>query len=347
MYEKNHKIKRPRIDMFQTQNTDTTISNGGNENAKSNAPAQQDQIWLPIPLNVQQKLGYFLKQNKIPHLLFHGNLGTGKKTIVQQFIREIFHNDQARISSNVMWVNCAHEKGIQFIRGEIKTFARINVNCIGSNSNRGNEVFKVVVLHNADKLTTDAQSALRRSIEIYSHNTRFFIIVENVQKIMNPILSRFCEIYVPDRMDRECNIVPLHRLTCGIPFTHHTTPHPLLTDVLLTMLGNPSTTNLQWIEYCNKCYESGLSSYDLIHFIRWFTHHNSTSYDTGSTINSTTASHITTTTTPTTTKLPPHLLELCEMEFQKVKSEFRCEKLLLLYLIHFILGEFRNDSNKI
>ena len=43
----------------------------------------------------------------------------------------------------------------------------------------------------------DAQSALRRCIEQFSHNTRFFIIVENIETLLKPILSRFCNIYIP------------------------------------------------------------------------------------------------------------------------------------------------------
>jgi Cdc6-like AAA superfamily ATPase len=82
-------------------------------------PSQQ-KVWLPIPPSVLQRLSYFIQTRKIPHLLFHGNSGTGKRTIVNQFIREIYQNDQKQIESNVMYVNCAHEKGIQFIRGEIK-----------------------------------------------------------------------------------------------------------------------------------------------------------------------------------------------------------------------------------
>ena len=50
---------------------------------------------------------------------------------------------------------------------------------------------------NADKLTCDAQSALRRCIEQFSFNTRFFIVTSNKCKLLKPILSRFAVIYVP------------------------------------------------------------------------------------------------------------------------------------------------------
>ena len=57
--------------------------------------------------------------------------------------------------------------------------------------------FKSIVLFNAEKLTIDAQSALRRCIEQFSHTTRFFIIVEHKNKLLKPIQSRFCNIYIP------------------------------------------------------------------------------------------------------------------------------------------------------
>ena len=91
-----------------------------------------------------------------------------------------------------MYVNCAHGKGIKFIRDELKFFAKSHIN------SNGGDIFKCIILLNGDKLTMDAQSALRRCIELFSHTTRFFIIVEDKYKLLRPILSRFCEIYIPE-----------------------------------------------------------------------------------------------------------------------------------------------------
>jgi hypothetical protein len=266
---------------------------------------------LPIHPTVLQRLSYFIQTHKIPHLLFHGNSGTGKRTIVNQFIREIYQNSQKQMESNVMYVNCAHEKGIQFIRGEIKTFARINVqhNPLPPQTPQKprHEMFKIIVLHNSDKLTIDAQSALRRSIEIYSHNTRFFIIVENIQKIMNPILSRFCEIYIPDRMDTEGNVIPLHHFYQY--FTPTDSQEPKFQQDLTQIPGllmNSTTTPQQWMELCSMFYEKGISAYELVQFAPHF--------------------------------LLPSLKAELDIEFQKVKSEFRCEKLLMFYLIYFLVS---------
>ena len=69
--------------------------------------------------NVLKQLNYFVSIRKIPNLIFHGSSGTGKRTIVGNFINQIYGGDRNRVKSNVMFVNCAHGKGIRFIRDEI------------------------------------------------------------------------------------------------------------------------------------------------------------------------------------------------------------------------------------
>jgi hypothetical protein len=132
---------------------------------------------LQIHENIKEKLNYFYELHKIPNILFHGPSGSGKRTIVNEFINKIYENNRDKIKSFVMHVNCSHGKGIKFIREELKFFAKSNVQ-----SNTG-VLFKTIVLLNADNLTIDAQSALRRCIELFSSNTRFFIIVENKNKL--------------------------------------------------------------------------------------------------------------------------------------------------------------------
>lgn len=141
---------------------------------------------------IVDKLEYFHQNHKIPNILFHGPSGSGKKTIVHNFLNLIYNGNKDKIKDFVMSVNCAHGKGIKFIRDELKFFAKTHIN------SNGGDMFKSIVLLNADKLTIDAQSALRRCIELFSHTTRFFIIVEDKYKLLKPILSRFCEIYIPE-----------------------------------------------------------------------------------------------------------------------------------------------------
>ena len=143
---------------------------------------------------IKSKLDFFLSTGKIPNIIFHGPSGSGKRTIVQQFISDIYQHKKEHIKAYVMYVNCAHGKGIKFVREELKFFAKTHVNVEGT----GN--FKTIILLNADELTIDAQSALRRCIELFSHTTRFFIVVQDKYKLLKPILSRLCEIFVYDPM---------------------------------------------------------------------------------------------------------------------------------------------------
>ena len=137
---------------------------------------------LNIHSNIKNKLNFFLKNQKIPHIIFHGPSGSGKREILTWFINKIYNNHKDNIKSFVLYVNCAHIKGIRFIRDELKYFAKLNI------QNKNGILFKSIILFNADKLTVDAQSALRRCIEQFSHTTRFFIIIENKDKLLNPIL---------------------------------------------------------------------------------------------------------------------------------------------------------------
>ena len=147
---------------------------------------------LNIHKTIHTKLNYFIEIAKIPNIIFHGPNGSGKRTIVHSFLNKIYNNDKERLDSYVLYVDCAHDgKGIKFIRNELKFFAKKHIDF-----NKGKN-FKTIVLLNADKLTIDAQSALRRCIELFTHTTRFFIIIQNINLLLKPILSRFCDIYIP------------------------------------------------------------------------------------------------------------------------------------------------------
>ena len=146
---------------------------------------------LSIHNDIISRLHHFHKVGKIPNIIFHGSHASGKKYLLYNFIDLIYNSDKSIINKYVINVNCAQGKGIKFVREELKFFARTNMNNMEGNT------FKTIILQNADKLTIDAQSALRRCIELFSHSTRFFIVVEDKFRLLKPIISRFCEIHVP------------------------------------------------------------------------------------------------------------------------------------------------------
>tara|TARA_Y100000389_G_scaffold49385_1_gene45085 strand:+ start:1145 stop:1909 length:765 start_codon:yes stop_codon:yes gene_type:complete len=140
--------------------------------------------------NIYEKLVYLKDNNNISNILLYGNNVSGKKTILENFINYVYKS-QNNIKKYVIILNCSHGKGnIKFIRENIKYFSNTVIN------KNDNVDFKMIILLNADKLTYDAQSALRRCIEVYNSSTRFFIIIDDKNKLMKPILSRFSHIYI-------------------------------------------------------------------------------------------------------------------------------------------------------
>ena len=161
-----------------------------------------------------------------------------------------------------MNVNCSHGKGIKFIREELKFFAKANIQ-----SNEGAN-FKTIVLLNADQLTIDAQSALRRCIELFSHNTRFFIIVENKDKLLNPILSRFCEIYIPEYYENE-KMINLHIENNKMDIFDQQKKEKLnWIRKKLEPLTEEINNHHYYLKLSNEMYEEGLSCLDFIYYIR-------------------------------------------------------------------------------
>ena len=260
---------------------------------------------LPIHQNIKEKLKYFHELRKIPNLLFHGPSGSGKRTLVNDFIHKIYDNNRDKIKSFVMHVNCSHGKGIKFIRDELKFFAKTHIHSDGGN------IFKSIVLLNADKLTMDAQSALRRCIELFSHNTRFFIIAEDKYNLMKPILSRFCEIYVPEPVING-SIVNLYQHNLNEVFNmKDVKAHHLdwlkkeLTKYYLKKIGLDELMGL-----CTKLYEKSYSALDIINLLE-----NQKFLENKMTIEK------------------RYEMLLC---FHKVRKEFRNEKLLMLFILNFV-----------
>jgi GTPase SAR1 family protein len=264
---------------------------------------------LNVHHNIKEKLYYFYKTHKIPNIIFNGPSGSGKSTIVSEFIELIYSNNKDKMKDYVMYVNCAHGKGIKFIREELKFFAKTHINL-----NNG-EIFKTIILLNGDKLTMDAQSALRRCIELFSHNTRFFIIVEDKYKLLKPILSRFCEIYIPEPIINNKSI-NLYKYNIEETFKTNKIKNERIT-ILKKEFNKNNVLNLseeKRIEFINKLYEKGYSALDLVELLEedYFSINEKKKYE---------------------------LL----LTFTKIKKEIRNEKILILFIINFIYDDSKKE----
>lgn len=147
-----------------------------------------------------ERLESYVAKHEMPHLLFTGNAGTGKTTAAVALAREFFGEDW---QMNFRELNASDERGIDVVRNQIKQFART--------SPFGGSTFKILFLDEADALTADAQSALRRTMETYAQTCRFILSCNYSAKIIDPIQSR-CAIYRFRPLGKQAVTEMVHRI---------------------------------------------------------------------------------------------------------------------------------------
>ena len=133
----------------------------------------------------------FIEHNRLPHLLLYGPPGTGKTSTILALARQIYGAKNMR--QMVLELNASDDRGIDVVREQIKTFASTKQIFSGAaipRSGTGLGVFKLIVLDEADAMTSAAQMALRRIMEKYTANTRFCIIANYTHKLSPALLSR-------------------------------------------------------------------------------------------------------------------------------------------------------------
>ena len=132
---------------------------------------------------IVERLQSYIEQDDIPHLLFSGPAGVGKTTAATAIARQVYGEDNWR--GNFLELNASDQRGIDVVRDRIKNFARASF---------GGYDYRIIFLDEADSLTSDAQSALRRTMEQFSDNTRFILSCNYSSKIIDPIQSR-CAVF--------------------------------------------------------------------------------------------------------------------------------------------------------
>jgi len=140
-------------------------------------------------------------------MLFYGPPGTGKTSTVLALAKQLYGPDL--IKSRVLELNASDERGISIVREKVKNFARMQLSNPPSGP-AGEEYrkkypcppYKIIVLDEADSMTQDAQSALRRTMETYSKITRFCLICNYVTRIIDPLASR-CSKFRFKSLDEE------------------------------------------------------------------------------------------------------------------------------------------------
>lgn len=123
-------------------------------------------------------------------MLFYGPPGTGKTSTILALAKELYGPEMFR--TRVLELNASDERGISIVREKVKDFARMQLSNPPPHYKDRYPCppYKIIILDEADSMTQDAQSALRRTMETYSKITRFCLICNYVTRIIDPLASR-------------------------------------------------------------------------------------------------------------------------------------------------------------
>ena len=128
---------------------------------------------------IVDRLQAFVREKNFPSMIFSGPAGVGKTTSAVALAKELYGDS---IHQSFLELNASDARGIDVIRGKVKEFAKT--------LSLSSDLVKIIFLDEADALTSEAQHALRRTMEKYSATTRFVLSANYASKIIEPIQSR-------------------------------------------------------------------------------------------------------------------------------------------------------------
>jgi len=214
--------------------------------------------------NINRVLNYCIENNNIPNLLLYGHPGTGKTSTILAICRQLFGS--SNVKNRTFMLNASDDRGINIVREKIKQFANTSISdykFIDEETEKEcqSPSFKVIILDEADNMTIDAQSALRRIMETTAKTTRFCIICNNVNKIIEPIGSRCVKFrYIPlsyDNIEMKLNqIIKLEGLNIDSKIKNN----------IIIESGGDARKAINILE-CISCYDDVSQQYKLFYDI--------------------------------------------------------------------------------
>jgi len=123
-----------------------------------------------------------------PHLFISGGYGSGKSTIVHDFLKAyyLYHGINLTDAEWVLWLSSEQDRGIHCIRQSVAEFVR--------HSSAREGVYRFIIIDDADSLPIISQQALRRPMETHLHTTRFIFVSRHISDLIKPVKSRCLHI---------------------------------------------------------------------------------------------------------------------------------------------------------
>jgi len=158
---------------------------------------------------IYEMLKIMAEDDSIPHLLFYGKKGCGKKTMVNIFMKLLFGdsiNNVRKVQYNIS-SSCNNDDSVEEFtqsfhhilieptgnnhdRYLIHDIIKLYLSKIGYNVIKSKHKFKLIVINNVDIMSESVQFSLRRTIEQYSNDCRFILIANSISKVVEPLSSR-------------------------------------------------------------------------------------------------------------------------------------------------------------
>lgn len=145
-------------------------------------------------------------REEIPHMLLAGPAGVGKTTTALCIAMELLGENW---KDHVLELNASDERGIKMVREKVKGFTEWRD---ATGEQQLKNLFKIIILDEADEMTSEAQTALRAMIEKGSEITRFILVCNYLSQIIEPIQSR-CVVFRFTRLP-EADVVDQLRMIC-------------------------------------------------------------------------------------------------------------------------------------
>ena len=205
--------------------------------------------------DIIRKLDILAQDDCIPHLIFYGDNGVGKKTLINYFLTKLFdetvhnirnvtysieNNSKKKEDIEVKQSNYHlviepnnNNKDKYLIQGIIKEYVKLQPLKVFKTKRN----FKVIFITNIDNLFLSAQDALRRTMEIYSDSCRFVIMSRSINKVSKPIQSRCYKLRIPSPLDD--NLVSFYRHVSEIENINVSESE--LQDIVVESYGNVKT----------------------------------------------------------------------------------------------------------